>query len=115
MGHFVFRTLSVLQQKKSITFKVTKISHYFTFRGNKKLIYLNSHRYCLKNPQARAKCIDTTLNVVSFTTVVWSLHTTPPILRKRERERERARWRRNLIGVIQFKHVKNCSPVIGNI
>ena len=90
MGHFVFLTLSVLLQKKSITFKVTKISHYFTLRGNKKLIYLNSHRYCLKNRQARAKCSDTTLNVVSFATVVWSLHTTPPILRKRERERELA-------------------------
>ena len=36
MGCFVFLTALVLQQKKSVTFKVPKISHYFNLRERAK-------------------------------------------------------------------------------
>ena len=36
MGHFVYLMFSSLYQKKSITFKRTKILHYFSLRERKK-------------------------------------------------------------------------------
>ena len=61
MGCFVFLTPLVLQQKKSVTFTVPKISHYFNIREReKKLVDLSSHKYfvvyclnCLKTPKQK--------------------------------------------------------------
>ena len=90
MGRFVFLTPLVLQQKKSVTFKVRKISHYFNLRERtkKKLVDLSSHKYfvvyclnCLKTPKQKIKGISATPTVFSFAAVVWSRHTTHSIPR----------------------------------
>ena len=92
MGHFVYPMFLFLLQKKSIIFKRTKISHYFTLSGKKNLIYLSevTQAFCGLLPllskyfRAKIKYNGASLTVVSFAAVVWSRHTTPSIPRWRE-------------------------------
>ena len=93
MGHIVYLVYSFLLQKVRLTFKQTKMLHYFTPGKTIKNPNLSelTQGFCgllsllSKYFLAKRKCIGAMLTIVSFEAVVWSCHTTSSIPCFRER------------------------------